>query len=277
MGSLLRNLRFGGDDKILDPFQTSHRVAHALGIALDALRTARIIIDGPAGIRVALVGQYPVLRTAMESAALAMWLLQPDERANRLARSIAASWDDVLHDVRLVTASTEEDVSDTKAQRSDKNKIRREHVQQVRATKKRIREVAHSAGISDDDYNRGLPGFGPIIRESAEAVGVSGSHALGAWSAISGLTHPSQARTLMLSDMAISSTNGSVHTARLTARISMVAFAMDAAMLSFSGALDLLARRSDDASVAWTPASINLKLIPPRFRTVSNQSSCSEN
>lgn len=154
------------DDALLGAHQTSHLIGHCLSVSQDALMTARLILLDPnsGGLRVPLVGQYPVLRTSLESASLAIWLLAPDSRDERVRRSLRARMDEIHHDDHLVVVLTEAEPEDTKAQRAKKEKQRRESNVRSRAQKKRIREYAVAAGIALEDINPGLPGFGPIIR-----------------------------------------------------------------------------------------------------------------
>ncbi|WP_407791883.1 hypothetical protein ACR5MH_1045 (plasmid) [Streptomyces sp. L7] len=242
------------DDRMLGGHQTSHLVGHCLSVSLDALQTARLILrdETTGGLRVPLMGQYPVLRTAIESTALAIWLLAPDDQSERLRRSLSARMDEIHHDDHLVAVLTEEEPGDSKAERAHKQKQRRDNSARSRQQKRRIRDYAAAAAIPVEQINPGLPGFGPIVRESGDTVGVSGNHTEGIWGYVSGLTHPSVRRSIAASDIERLA-GGEVFAASFTANLAAVAMAFDAALSGHLAALRLLARRGGRPELEWSP------------------------
>jgi hypothetical protein len=56
------------DDEMLGAQPTSHFIGHCLGVSMDALQTARLILLDPStgGLRVPLVGQYPIALAALD-------------------------------------------------------------------------------------------------------------------------------------------------------------------------------------------------------------------
>jgi hypothetical protein len=253
------------DDAQLGGHQTSHFIGHCLAVSLDALRSARLLLTNPAtgGLRIPMIGHYPILRTAIESASLAGWLLVPDDARERLRRSLCARMDDVLHDDHLVLVFTEPEPGDEKAELARKQKYRRINAQEVGAKKKRLRAYAAAIGMSADEINRGLPGFGPIVEQLGPTMGLSGAVSRGAWSYISGLTHPSVTRSIAASDVELV-TEDPVTRARFTANLSMVNTALDAAVLARLAALRLVAERGGVPELEWKP-STGVPL-PPRLR-----------
>ncbi|KJL33432.1 hypothetical protein [Microbacterium azadirachtae] len=244
------------DDALLGGHQTSHLVGHCLSVSQDALSTAKLILLDPItdGLRIPVVGQFPVLRTSIESASLAIWLLAPDEQRERLCRSLRARMDEIHHEDHLVTVLTEAEEGDTKAKTAEKQKHRRENTKRSRAQKKRLRDHATDSGIGLEDINRGLPGFGPIVRASSELVGISGNHTQGMWAFISGLTHPSVKRSIAASDIERLA-DGEVFAAKFTANLASVVMALDAAIAAHLTALRLLARRGGRPELAWSPGA----------------------
>ncbi len=242
------------DDRALGAHQTSHLVGHCLSVSLDALQTARLILhdEGTDGLRVPLMGQYPVLRTSIESTSLAIWLLAPDDQTERLRRSLSARMDEIHHDDHLVTVLTEEEPGDSKAERSHKQKQRRDNSARSRLQKRRIRSYAEAAGIPLEQINPGLPGFGPIVRESGATVGLSGNHTEGIWGYVSGLTHPSVRRSIAASDIERLA-DGEVFAASFTANLTTVAMALNAAISGHLAALRILARRGGRPELEWSP------------------------
>jgi len=242
------------DDALLHPDEPSHYVSHCLAVAIDALRSAHTLLSADDGsLRVSMVGQYPLLRTAMESAALASWLLQPDDQIERLTRLLRARWDEILHDDRAARAFAGSDSEDAREDRSYKAKLMRDSTRALRARKNQLRELARRVGVREVAFSGGLPGFGPVIRDAARGTGVRGSQAYGAWCILSGLTHPSVSRSISLSDLEIIHTDGDVHQVRATTRLDIVSLALDAALGTYLDATGLTARRGGDSTVRWQP------------------------
>lgn len=138
------------DDDVVQPFNTSHYVAHCLGLGLDAFRTPRFVLQDPSNenaLRVPMAGCYPLTRTALEAAAVAVFLLQPDDRTERLTRSLQVRWSDAQFDSQLLIASTIGWDQDDKAGRAMKSKVRKVNTQRHRQRKNQLREIADAAGI----------------------------------------------------------------------------------------------------------------------------------
>ncbi len=69
----------------------------ALNSAVDALRTTRALLDTEGQVTFPLMGLYPLFRAALENAALAVYLLAPESRDDRLERAFR----EIAGDVRL--------------------------------------------------------------------------------------------------------------------------------------------------------------------------------
>lgn len=242
------------DDEIMAPYQTSHLVGHCLSVSLDALRTTRWVLqdpDNPTRLRLPMIGAYSTIRTAVESAALAVWLLQSPSRETRLVRSLQARWDDIIHDDQLVQAMTESLENETKAAVSEKQRARRANSKQVREGKRIYRDIARGQNISENDFNRGLPGFGPIIGDAAADIKIPRNFARGSWHLISGLTHPSASRTMTASRVSYSENDGDILQAEFTANTAMVNQSLESAILFRIAALRLVGARGMNPDVPF--------------------------
>lgn len=256
----------GFDDTQTAPFQTSHIVGHCLSSGLDLLRTARFILVDPTkaqGIRLPMVGHFPVLRSAMEATALAIWIMGPDNGDERVSRTLRARWEDVVQDDQMVLALTEPISKDDKTQVARKNKMRRDNSKNVRAKKGRLREVAATAKISEATMLKGLPGFGPMLTEAAKTTGVDSNHQHGMWRLVSGLAHPSVSRSVAMSIVEDKSPGvGSVMSAELTASTALTNAVLDAALLLHWRALGLAAKRGGRPELQFVPSA---DLLPPGY------------
>lgn len=242
------------DDALLSPFQLSHYVGHCLAVATDALQTVILLLrDADRGLRTNLAGQYPVLRAAVESAGLAAWILQPDDRPERLRRVMAARWEELGHDDRLAHAFADDEPGDERGDRALKARLLRENTKRQRERKTRLREASKRAGIREEDVRGGLPGYGRVLREAAQSMDIKGSYAHAAWHILSGLAHPSVTRSVGYSELEVLRTDGDVHQVRVTARMDVVALGLDAALTGYRAAIDLTAKRGGVPDLQWVP------------------------
>lgn len=253
------------DDALTAPFQTSHLVAHCLSVGLDCLRSTRVLLTDPAktsGMRIPLVGHYPAIRSAVEAGAEALWLLGPTDPAERVSRTLRARWDDIVQDDQAALALTGPDPRDEKADVARKQQMRRENSRNVRTKKNRLRAVAKRAGVPESVMTQRLPGFGEMLLECAAITGVESNYQYGMWRLVSGLTHPSASRAVMMSVVEEKGDAGNgVMNAELTASISMTNSALDAALLLHWHALELAAARGGRADVSFQ-AGPDLPLPP---------------
>ncbi|TCU82272.1 hypothetical protein EDF52_11369 [Curtobacterium sp. PhB42] len=255
-----------GDDRVTAPFHTSHLVHYALGVASDALRTTLLLMDDGTDIRVPMIGLYPLLRTVIEGSALATWLVAPDDRLERVKRTLETRLSDLIHDDKAVIVAATIEPSDNAAELSDKSKTLRENARRVRAEKRRLREHAARVGVELDLSGR--PGFGPLLQAIAPVIGMSIGEVRGVWHFVSGLTHPSLSRAISMADVELKQPNGDgTVTATMSANLATVNLAIDAALLGYKTALETVGRRGGRDDLAWTDASLP---VPPNFRRVWN-------
>lgn len=254
------------DDEATAPFHTSHLVHYALNVSSDALRTALVVLADGQDIRVPIIGLYPLLRTVIEGSALATWLVAPDERLVRVKRTLEARLSDLSHDDRAVVVASTPELTDDAAERSAKQKMRRENSTRVRSEKRRLLDHAARLGVEVDE--RGMPGFGPILETIAPVIGMSVGEVRGAWHFVSGLTHPSLSRAISMASVEVKENNeGGILTATMSADLATVGLALDAALLGFKTALDVVAVRGGQEDLAWTGDDLP---PAPRFQRVWN-------
>jgi len=246
------------DDDLTSPYSTSQVAGHSLAFGLDMLRTARMILTNPAknhAIRLPLFGAYPVLRSAMEAGAEAIWILADEDQHERVSRTLRARWEDITRDDQAALASTDADQNDGPTERSSKAKLRRQNSDNVRRKKRAVRDLAKEVGVAEDVLRQGLPGFGPMLQETARYTGIQSNFQRGTWHWVSGLTHPSMSRAISMSvvEEMGSSPSSKVMAAQLTADPSTTAMALDAALLLHWTALEQAALRGGRPEVAWQP------------------------
>ena len=74
------------DDERLDPYQLSHAVWHSLSHGVDHLNCLRTLLRD-AGV-IHMYAPYSLVRSALENASAAVWMLQPTRRPDRIARRL---------------------------------------------------------------------------------------------------------------------------------------------------------------------------------------------
>jgi len=96
MGSAL-----AGDDAVTAPFHTSHTVVAALTMATENIRALHRLLLVDKQLMVPMYAHYPVMRSILEAASLERWILSPDDRNERVLRSLRARGEDITQDHAL--------------------------------------------------------------------------------------------------------------------------------------------------------------------------------
>jgi len=240
------------DDHKLRPFQLSHLIGHCLASSIDALRTARMVMQveaEPGKLRMPMMGIYPLVRAATESGALAVWLLQSDDPRERILRGLMSRFSDVLHDDQAARIMLEEQQAESKNATSLRMKGLRDNTNSVRAKKLLLRKIATQNDIKFDQFRSGHPGFGPIVAAAADSLGLPSSTTRGTWHALSGLSHPSVSRSMMMSQLVSHGEKADVVSANFTARPSVVGLGLDSGTAMHITALRLTAERGGDKTL----------------------------
>lgn len=196
-----------------------------------------------------MMGIYPVVRAATESGALAVWLLQSGDSKERVTRGLMARYSDVIHDDQatqiMLTAQPGEDGLAT----SRRMKALRQNAISVRSVKAKLREIGERYDIDFDAYRKGVPGFGPIVAAASASVGLPSSITRATWHTLSGLSHPSASRSVMMSELTSFGEREDVVRAKLTARPSVVGLGLDSGTTMLITALRLTAEQGGDKSL----------------------------
>jgi len=242
-----------GDDLATAWMQTSHVSVTALTMVADNMRAVCDMLRPADHLIVPMYAHYPVLRSVVEAAAEAKWLLTPDVRKERVARTLRAKFSDAKHDAELAKEQRETvaamDDGGTHAEaliEADKHAAAR-YARDVA----KIRSIAEEQQIPWAAVKSGLPPWIQIIKAVCgieahdEGVRVPGGYAAGLWKIMSGLSHPSTSRSVNHSAMERidEATDSGVVTARLSASLRWTSEAMTVAWSTTHDALDLMERR----------------------------------
>jgi hypothetical protein len=241
-----------GDDAATAWMYSSHLVKTALTMASDNLRAVTEMLLPGDHLVVPLYAHYPVLRSVLEAAALAKWLLAPAEREERIVRALRARATDAKHDLELAREERETvRAMDEAPNAADLAKHELAAKQRYARDLAKIRDIAQQQGIPAAAAAKDLPPWIHIIRavctveSSSEWVRVPGGYAASVWKIMSGLSHPSASRSINHSvvEELPNGREGNVFTGLVTASLHWTVQAMAVGMNTTSEALDLLEQR----------------------------------
>lgn len=234
------------DDAATAWMQLSHLVNVFLNMAADNLRAFRDLIgaDDDGNFTLPLYAHYPVLRSALEAAAHAKWILKPDSQQERVTRMLQARTtdlkrDDELHEETLKAAvlhgSTDADLirRGEQAHRDARTKA-----------KTKIRDIAGTLDLERGRIGSGLPNIITILRNTGQLADVPGQYVSSIWKIMSGLAHPSASRATHYSDIQILSTDSAgVHSTRMTASMNWTHQSLLVGVATFFDAIQLYDQR----------------------------------
>lgn len=154
------------------------------------------MLAGGGGLEVPLHAHYPVIRAMTEGAALAKWILAPDDQRERVRRSLSCPVTEEKQDQRLYTAQRTAIVLHTPPLQPVM-----EHVDLLEAEKSdgllaEVRRCSDALCLDWGTVSSGAPGMETIIRRVGEAGDVPGEYAASVWKVLSGLSHPSASRAI---------------------------------------------------------------------------------
>lgn len=162
--------RTADDDAALNPYHLSHAVETALSHSLDHLHALRTSVVEAQTIH--MVAPFTLMRAALENAALAAWLVLPQEREDRIRRRLQLAIEDA-HDGYQVRQLTESSMS------GESFEQRRE----------RLVCIGVAQGLSRDSLLGGKPKWRSIVREAGAASRLGADDAEVLWRLCSGFTH----------------------------------------------------------------------------------------
>jgi hypothetical protein len=167
-GSSLRK-----DDEVTHPYQLSHAVGGALLSAVDHLDALRALVQNAHVVHAR--APLTLLRAALENAAIAVWLLAPTQRDERVLRRLRLQWDDSRDGERADSLMGAE------------SRLSRDEWRDT------LEGVARARGLAEVQISavtRQKAMFSSIVRTAGdEARGLTGRDALFAWMAASGIAH----------------------------------------------------------------------------------------
>lgn len=93
------------DNAATNPMQMEHYVSYCLMQAVDLGRAMRPMLRGEDGaLTIPIMALYPLVRAQIESASIAMWVIEPADRRARVKRRLQAAHDELIHE-RALTKS----------------------------------------------------------------------------------------------------------------------------------------------------------------------------
>ncbi|WP_372467977.1 hypothetical protein ACCO44_01480 [Microbacterium maritypicum] len=190
------NAELADDDSRTSWLHLSHFVASCMAMASDSLASTQQLLLPDGQLEHRITAHFPLLRSAMESAGTALWLLQPNNQRERITRLLKARTSDIEWDLPLVKAAARIADQNTPEGRSMAQRAIRNAVARKRRHLTQIREIATREKIAPDEYSEGLPGYERIIEQATAHLDLPGASAPTVWRLISGLTHPSPLRMM---------------------------------------------------------------------------------
>lgn len=190
------NAELADDDARTSWLHLSHFVASCMAMSSDSLASTQQLLLPNGQLEHRITAHFPLLRSAMESAGTALWLLQPDNQRERITRLLQARTSDIEWDLPLVKAAARIVDQDTHESRSKAQRAIRNAVARNRRHLAQIREIGTREKIAPDEYSEGLPGYERIIEQATAHLDLPGASAATVWRLISGLTHPSPLRMM---------------------------------------------------------------------------------
>lgn len=164
------------DDAFAHPLKASAAARMAVVAAIDHLRTLRLLVERG---DIPLLAIFTLLRSAIETASVAIWLLESDDRDTRLLRLLQGAWQEV-RDASNMMASFGTDVMDPPRE------AREEHI--LRAHARRPRIGPESSFRSQPSITKKIERAQAIVSSTIERNRLS-SVVLGLWQGFSGITH----------------------------------------------------------------------------------------
>lgn len=156
------------DDRLTHPYELGHAAWHSLSHAVDHLNCLRALLSD-AGV-IHMYAPYSLIRSALENASAAVWMLDPKPRSERLARRLRFAADDIRNHEsakRLVNIV---------GPRSEKERIAE------------VRDIARQAGI-DPVQAVQKAGYWEIVNAAASVLGSETTVIPFTWKLCSGITH----------------------------------------------------------------------------------------
>lgn len=167
------------DDERTDPYQLSHAAWHSLSHAVDHLHCVRTLLRD-AGV-IHMFAPYSLVRSALENASAAVWLLRPTSRSERIGRRLRFAAVDIRNgeEAKRLTGQI--------GPRSEQEQM------------DQLREIAKRAGVDEAGAVRRV-GYKEIIQDATSTLVPGPNMILFSWRMCSGMTHGDLWPTLGVSE-----------------------------------------------------------------------------
>lgn len=166
------------DDRVGDPFMPSHTLIACIQACLEHFDALGRLLGGDNGA-LHIRADYTLVRSALEAAAMAHWILMPAERAERVTRCL-----------RLST----KDARDSSSLAADDPSARRRITS---AREDAVREVARSQGLDLTEVTKGIT-MTDLLRAVDQRTA---TESLKSWQLCAGMAHGRQWALLAMSDL----------------------------------------------------------------------------
>ena len=157
-----------GDDDRVHPYELSHAAWHSLSHAVDHLSCLRALLRDAKVVH--MYAPFSLVRSALENACAAVWMLQPPRRTDRLARRLRFAVTDIHNG---------EQVKQLIGQPGPRSE--QERMEEVRA-------IAGRAGVNEAAVRRGAP-YSEIVQAVGDSAGPTASMIYLSWKLCSGIAH----------------------------------------------------------------------------------------
>lgn len=185
------------DDSVTSWWQLSHSLTQHLNHAADALRTLTVLIPAEGELAIPYMSHFAVARSGLEAAALALWIVSPEDPRERISRHLANGWREANEESSFVNAILDAMAKDaTLGSPSEVDRGRKEHKAWRKKRVDHLRTVANRVGLEDPTRSSWNVGFAEIVREASQAIDLPGIYGEAIWRELSGLSHPSTIRAV---------------------------------------------------------------------------------
>jgi hypothetical protein len=223
----------------------SHSVTYQLNHAADALRTLCVLIPPDGELRMPFVSHFPVVRSALEAASLAHWIVGPDDPRIRVERQLRNAWREVSEESALMSSIASAIEKDSSlGTRSQLDQGRKQAKIWKRKQVQQIRTAARAVGLDDPTKSTWTIGFAEIVREATVAIELPGTYGETVWRELSALSHPSMIRATrsMHTEQMHHNDDGTLAVI-MSSKVAAVKYSLEAAQLQFSAAVRTFGRR----------------------------------
>jgi len=232
--------QLAADDRVMGWLQASHQVKGYLNMAADNLRALLQMLLPGDKLELPLQAHYPLIRAALEAAAYVKWILQPDEQAERVRRSLAARMTDLREDAKLYEVQKRAVLLFSPGAAKEMKKADALEAERDDKTTAEARRIAKELDIVWGTVAGGAPGMASIVCRVGKAGDIPGEYAMGVWKVLSGLSHPSASRAIDNAHVEeLSESEGGVISVRITASLDHTHQALLIAQGLFTDAVEL--------------------------------------